>query len=142
MQSKIQNPKSKIAQSARRGLALVVAIVALFLVGVLTTESVRIALARHGQQQRAEHLLQAEWLAESGLNRAAAALRAQADYTGEIWAPAADLLGSRWPARVEIRVAPGPDAGSRRVRVVADYPPQTPQKCRVSKSVVVNAPQQ
>jgi hypothetical protein len=82
-----------------------------------------------------ERQIQADWLAESGLDRAAARLAAEAEYRGETWSIPAEELGGHEPAVVDIRVEPIPDRpGLRRVRVRADYPPDAPRRARRSKT--------
>ena len=101
---------------------LIGVLLSLGVVSVLVLGWMRSGIARRDQARQAEQRLQADWLAESGLERAAARLAAKPDYKGEIWnIAAAELSGPR--ARVEIRVndVAGREA-ARRVTVVADYP--------------------
>ncbi|MEE8451062.1 MAG: hypothetical protein V3R99_04075 [Thermoguttaceae bacterium] len=85
--------------------------------------------------------LQATWLAESGLQRAAARLAADADYAGETWNLTAEQLGLDDAAVVEIEVDVLPDTPNRRtVRVRADYPNHPQHRCRYTKSVAIWLP--
>ena len=82
------------------------------------------AAAFERQQVRAaERRLQADWLAEAAVNRAAALLDKNSDYAGETWnLSAAELAGSD-AAAIEIRVAPVTDRPERRsIQVAADFP--------------------
>jgi Tfp pilus assembly protein PilX len=116
----------------RRGAALVIAMIALLLVGVLAAELARSAVMQHEQVAREEWQIQAEWLAESGLDRAAVMLAADSEYRGEVWLPASD--GSETPVgRVLIEIE-GSDEEVLAIRVVADVPEATQRRVRVSRS--------
>ncbi len=107
----------------RRGMALIVVLVCLIVAAALAAALLQMALAEHQAQVRQGRELEAAWLAESGLERAAARLAADADYPGETWTiPAADLGGPHGAA-VRIAVEPVPDRPDlRQVAVEADYP--------------------
>ena len=87
-----------------------------------------------GQQDR----LQARWLAESALERAAAQLAAQPNYSGETWQIPSEQLDGRHAGRVEISVAPISSHPARRlVHVVADFPDHPQQRVRQSRQAVL-----
>jgi len=94
-----------------------------------------IALAR--QQVRAqEDRMQAEYLALSGLERAAAQLAADATYGGEIWRIGGESFSGRATAAVDIRVTAIPgESKMRMVRVVADFPAEGARRARRSKEI-------
>lgn len=122
--------------SARRGVVLIGVLVALLLVLTLSVGWIGSTLARHDKSLQAEQRLQADWLAESGLERAAARLAADAGYSGEVWNVAAADLGGRDAARVEIHVAAVADrAAARRITVVADYPADPHRRSRVNREI-------
>jgi type II secretory pathway component PulK len=73
------------ALSSRRGAALVMAMVALLVVSLVAGALVRSLLTAYRQSHRYADQLQAQWLAEAGLARAAAKLSADASYQGEVW---------------------------------------------------------
>ena len=86
--------------------------------------------------------VQAAWLAESGLERAAARLAADADYQGETWALSAEQLAGPEGAAVKIEVKPiAEQPGQRLVRVQADYPGDSQHRARHSKQAVVQVSQ-
>lgn len=124
----------------RRGIALAPALVCLVLVGLLCAAVLRTAHIQRGLVASEEHRLQAEWLAESGLARAAARLGTDPDYTGETWEVAAKALGGNDAGVVRIAVKPmEKSAGRRRVRVEADYPRgEAPRRARHSKQLIVD----
>lgn len=120
----------------RNGTALIIAMICLLLASVLTVSLVQVAVLQREQVQRDEWQLQAEWLAESAVDRAAARLRAASEYEGETWRPQfpeeTDPLG-----RIEISVERADEPGRVRVTAVADVPDDPHERARVRKSVIV-----
>jgi Tfp pilus assembly protein PilX len=132
-------PESRKAR--RRGLASVVMLVALFVLGLIAIALVKVAFARRAEVARNERLAQADWLADSGVDRALTRLEASVDYPGESWTIAADEFAGRGPAVVAIRVETPPDQpGRRRVRVEADYPAGSILRTRQSRTIMVAVP--
>ena len=72
-----------------RGVALLTAIVCLAVVALICGSLVRVAHTQRQQTRTEERRLQAEWLAEAGLERAAAKLADSQEYAGETWQIAA-----------------------------------------------------
>jgi Tfp pilus assembly protein PilX len=129
----------KRGRSKRRGTFVVVVLLCLIVLGILSGVLLRMVLAQRGQVRVDERRVQAEWLAEAGLERAAAQLAGTADYKGETWEITAGALASRWPARVQIVVAQvEAHPGQRLVRVRADYPPDPPLRARQSKQAMIH----
>ena len=118
----------------RRGAAILIVMVCLLLASMLGASLVNLALAQRKQARRAQLHLQATWLAESGLERAAAQLARDPEYAGETW-----KLPENGPAGL-VRIEVNKDEANtnrRVVRVVADYPRDTAHRARVSKQVLV-----
>jgi Tfp pilus assembly protein PilX len=102
----------------RHGAILVVALVALLVVGLSGGALLKSIVQSHRHARRHAGELQALWLAESGLDRAVARLRADGEYAGEEWRPVVAGGG-----RVEIAVAKDESQPSRRsIRVTANFP--------------------
>jgi hypothetical protein len=122
----------------RRGAVVVVVIVCLVVITLLCGALLRTGLARRAQVRSEERRLQADWLAESGLERAAARLASDAGYAGETWELSPKDLDGVAPGVVRIVVEPleGRPRG-RRVRVQADYPRDPPLRARRSRHWVV-----
>lgn len=99
----------------------------------------RIGLAERQRLRSEERRLQAEWLVESGLERAAARIEhSQGAYQGETWDLSPAELGGRDSGRVTIAVLTAEDApGQRRVRVQADYPRNETTRVRLRKEWTV-----
>jgi type II secretory pathway component PulK len=130
--------QSAICNSSRSGAVIVIAMICLLLSSVLAVSLVKLALAHREQIDRDVWQLQAEWLAEAGLDRAAARLHSEADYRGEVWAP--DLTGALpHAARIEISVEPRDGDGATAITVVSDYPDDAHERVRVRKSTILSA---
>lgn len=123
----------------RRGLVLLVILVCLTVASVVCVVLVeQVAVARRALN--AHHWgLQAQWLAEAGVERAAARLAANADYAGETWnIPAGELAGGQGGV-VRIQTETLADQPDRRlIRVEADYPDDPQHRCRKGKQVVAD----
>jgi type II secretory pathway component PulK len=125
----------------RRGTVLILALVCLALITVMGGALVRWAFMEHKLLRSREEASQARWLAEAGVERAAAKLSAgkrlgePADYTGETWLiPAADLPGGQ-AARVRVQVT-SIEEGRRSIDVEVEYPLESVAAVRVRKQVV------
>lgn len=126
----------------RRGAALLFAMIALLLASVIGAALLKTALTQRRQARREQHRAQSAWLAESGIERAAALLAGNADYKGETWNVAATELGGNQAGRVVITVTPvSTDADQRRIRVTAEFPAATQQRSRTSKTIEVDLKQ-
>jgi hypothetical protein len=137
---RMSNLQLEISNSHRRRSGSIAIAVMVCLVAITLISGV---LIREGQAGRAvvrdeERRLQAEWLAESGLSRAAARLAEGRDYPGETWEIPAEAIGGGEPAVVTIAVEiPAGQPDRRSVRVRADYP-RGDHRARVSKRVVID----
>ncbi len=119
----------------RRGLMVVAVLVCLVVMMLLGAALLKVALLERESNREAERRLQAEWLVESGLERARARLAADASYSGETWTQSAADLGLAEPAPasalerngdravgvVTISIDRSGGEGRRLVRVQADY---------------------
>lgn len=127
--------------ASRRGIALVTAMVCLALVVVLMSLIVRVALMRHSVARDESRQLQAAWLADSALQRAAARLADDREYAGEMWKIGAEAFDGRHAGVVLIEVTPSDDDARRRiVRVRADFPDDPVHRARRSKQITVVLP--
>jgi hypothetical protein len=133
----------------RRGLAVVAVLVCLIILTLIGATLLKLGLVRRQINRDFELRLQAEWLVESGVNRALARA-AKSDYKGETWRLTAADLGlpeRREPingqeksdvdaAIVTITVdQPETEARRRRIRVQADYPISGEHRSRFSQEL-------
>ena len=124
----------------RADLAAFAAIVCLTLTTAISVSLVRLALASHQQVEREHWRLQSTWLAESGLSRAAARLRADADYSGEDWTPA-EIGPEKQDGRVTIKVAADPqDAARVVITATADFPADPTDRVRTTRTLTLARP--
>lgn len=126
----------------RRQAAVMIAVLVCVAVAAAVFVSVlRIASAQRRRLETETWQLQAAWLAESGLERAAERLATKPGYTGETWSIAAEELGGSHAAVVRIRVEPVREQPKDRlVRVEADYPDASQDRARESREAVVRLP--
>lgn len=105
---------------------------------VIFISIVKLAVAGRRMSHQRSWQVQATWLAESALERAAWRLAADADYTGETWTLPAQQIGGSEAAVVEIRVETITEQPNRRlVRIQANYPEHPQHRARQSKQAVV-----
>jgi type II secretory pathway pseudopilin PulG len=117
---------------------MIVVLVCLIVLAMMGGVLLRRGQAQRGQVEAEERRLQAEWLAEAGLERASARLAESPEYNGEIWELSPQDLSGRWPAQVLIEVSKvAGNPGRRQVRVRADYPLQESLRARQSKQTIV-----
>jgi type II secretory pathway component PulK len=120
----------------RRGAVLAAVLVLAVLAAMLLAVWLKAAVAQHRQLRLRAYDLQAAWLVEAGLERAAARLAADPAYEGESWTVAAEQLQTRHAGQVEIRVASVADQPAlRQVSVSADYPRDATRRARRGKQI-------
>lgn len=127
-----------IRDKPRRGMALVVALVALAIFTMLSAVLMKSMLMQRRQVQDNERAAQAMWLVEAGLQRARARLVSDPDFTEERWELNAEALGGRYAALVTIaayRIEGKPD--QRRIAVEAEYPRGEVFQARSSREITV-----
>jgi type II secretory pathway pseudopilin PulG len=117
---------------------LISVLVCLSVAMLLFASWLQAGLQERRQVRAQQDRMQAELLALSGLERAAAQLATNADYQGETWNLEPAAFGGPSGGKVEIQVTrPSDDAGSRRVRVVADFPAEGTAQARRSKEITM-----
>jgi type II secretory pathway component PulK len=125
----------------RRGVVLIMVLVALGLVAVLGGALVSLAGMERSVLSARERECQARWLAEAGVERAAARLAADTQYAGETWLLDDEELGGRGPAEVTIHVETLADSPARRrVTVEAEFPSDTSMRARSTKQLEWEGP--
>jgi hypothetical protein len=130
----------------RRGLSAAVVLVCLVVVTMISGAILKLGVAERDAARARERALQAEWLAQAGLERAVARLGRNPDYSGETWEIAArdlrpDDAGPAVPgpaASVLIAVQrPAGQPAARLIRVQADAPPDPARRARHSTQLLV-----
>ena len=112
------------ARAAKRpGAVLLILLVCLMVATMIAGSLLSSAVSQRGEVLRNQRELQAIWLAEAGLERAAARLTADPTYTGEDWPVSAEDVGGSHAGAVQIRIEPVADQPLMRAVVArADYP--------------------
>ncbi|REJ97208.1 MAG: hypothetical protein DWQ34_02700 [Planctomycetota bacterium] len=119
----------------------------LLLAGVFAVSMVQHALRQRKQVLRDEWQMQAVWLADSAIDRAASQIRVDDEYAGEVWRPGAGATpasdgdeANGVLGRVEIRVEyeTGDDeVRLARVQAMADVPDDPEERARVRREVTL-----
>jgi Tfp pilus assembly protein PilX len=136
-----------------RGMTVVAVLVCLIIVTLISGAVLKVSVAQRELARSQERRLQAEWLAESGAQRAMASLARDRDYRGETWSLSTRDLGrdERAPtgalaahaekaaAQVTIAVERVPaSTNRRRVHIQADYPLDGQGRSRHTKEIMIN----
>jgi len=122
----------------RRGSAMIIVLVALAMTLAMFFAAAKLALVQRKTVELSAWQVQADWLAASALERAAARLVADTDYRGETWNISAEELGGRDGGTVTIRVKAVPGKSDRRVvHVEADYPSDPQQHARQDREMTL-----
>lgn len=127
----------------RRAVTMIVALAALLAVTLTGGQLLRSLARAHRQARQHQWNLQALWLADGGLARAAAQLQANPDYAGETWRPAVATSQQAPVAAgvVKITVTKDPAVAARRnVRVEAVYPDDPIQRALQTRQQVIFLP--
>ncbi len=129
---------NRVRPCPRRAAVLVVVLVCVGVASVIFASLLSGLASQHSAARTDEWQVQAAWLAESGLERAASRLRSDAKYAGETWRIPADVLGGPSGAAVRIEIQTLPDQPGRRlVRVQADFPDDARRWARESRQTAV-----
>ena len=141
------------AKKPSRGMTVIAVLVCLIIVTLISGAVLKLSVAQRELARSQERRLQAEWLAESGAQRAVARLARDHDYTGETWSLSANDLGrseqaptgmlpvkaETAAAQVTITVDRIPSfTNRRRVRIRADYPVDAQGRSRHSKEIMID----
>jgi hypothetical protein len=132
-------PEGEGTTASRRGAILVVILVCFVIAATLFVVLARSAISQRRAAETRYWNLQAQWLGEAALERAAARSATDPKYDGETWrVPAAEFAASQG-GTVKIEVAKDDDPPGRRlVRVEAFYPDDPVHCCRWEKQVVMD----
>ena len=137
-----QSPFSCSEKKQSRGFALLMILVCLMIASAMLASIFKSTTAMQRFTQRREWRIQAQWLVESGVERAAAKLAENDQYNGETWLLSGDQLGGTDEALVTIEVTVDPGQPRRRlVSVRADYPNHPLHRASINKQIAVQLPE-
>lgn len=120
-------------------MVLVAGILCLLIATMVATNVVRLVVRNSRVVLANRARLQAEWLAEAGLQRGLAASRANDAYGGETWEVTAAELGSDLAGSVVIEVVRDPVAGDY-LSATAVYPTDVPTRATCERRVSLDPP--
>lgn len=124
----------------RRGAVLIMTLVCLALATIIGGVLLRWIVLEHKLLATRTNESQARWLAEAGIERAAAQLAADVDYSGETWQLAGDLPSGHL-GQVELRIETiDGQPRQRSVLAMAEYPTDADTPARVRKQIVYQLP--
>jgi Tfp pilus assembly protein PilV len=134
------------ARNPRRGLILVAVLVCVLVLMMLGAALLKVELASRQSNRDHERRLEAQWLAESGLERARARLAADPSYSGETWKLSAADLGlddatQTAAAAGVVAISVNQNSGEprrKRVRVQADFLRDRAHPSRHSLELLIN----
>lgn len=118
----------------RGGFFAIALLVILALLSAWGAMLLKLAVAQRLQVQGEQRRLQCEWLAEAGLERAAARFARDSKYRKETWDIPADSLGGRDRGVVTINIEPAA-SGSYRMSVTAEFPRDTAECVRITRTL-------
>jgi hypothetical protein len=120
---------------------MIAVIVCITIASLLTLTLLKQLLGRRASLEMNQNRLQADWLAEAGVERAAAKLKSDPAYSGETWDVSLESLRGETPGRVEIRISSASDENDSRIaEVTADYPADVKRSGRSTKSITIDLP--
>ncbi len=123
----------------RAGLFMIVAMICLLLTSALLGTLLKMAVLGRQQAELDAYGLQADWLAESALDRALAKLAEQPGYQGETWTIPTEELDGLHRGQVAISLKPAASNG-REVEVIARFPAEGSQTVKRTKRLRVAMP--
>jgi Tfp pilus assembly protein PilX len=125
----------------RRGGMLIIVLVCLIVAATILASVLKLAGSYRRDQAAEQNRAQADWLAESALERAVSRLQKDAAYSGEIWKVGPEELQRQQAGEVTIRVESDrqmPEA--RRIVIVAEFPADSATPARRTKEQTVSMP--
>lgn len=130
------------SNSRKRGSGLVIALVTLLVVTSIMGSIMHALLTELRQTRQTAIEVQAQWLADAAVERAAAQLAANANYEGETWKvdlPASSSMPESHGV-VEIKIEQGDRETRSRIIVHANYPEDSRRRVSAERTVSVSLP--
>ena len=137
---RILNRNSIPSAKRSEGFILAVVLVVLTLLTGFAVVWTQRVLLLHRESQARTFSVQADWLAESALQKALAQFAQDDDYEGETWQLLTEELQGSNSAKIEIKVTPGEQQNSRVIAILVDYPedPALRQRVRLQQHLLLS----
>ena len=123
-----------------RGFVLVAVIVVFAFAMTLFGLWAKAAVQRHRQTRGHQFRVQAERLAEAGLQRAVARHAINVNYDGETWSVPAGVLHPRQTATVRVRLTPNDDDTMLHIEARAEFPAGALHRAQITRTMSVPVP--
>lgn len=122
----------------RRGAVLIIVMICLMLITLLMASLLKSALLQRRQIIKEQYRIQAEWILESALERAALQRSKDPEYQGEVWQISPVELGTRYAGSAEITLQPeGKDDRLISIQARVIYPENTSLSVTRTKKVIL-----
>jgi Tfp pilus assembly protein PilV len=124
-----------------KGSGLVVALVTLLVVTSIMGSIMHALLSELRQTRQTIHEVQAQWLADAAVARAASRLVRDRDYAGETWQidlPRSSSSPGERRGSATIQVERGEGAETARIKVHVNYPEESPRRVSAERAVSVS----
>ena len=122
----------------RRGIVLIIVLACLAIASALLIIGVKLAVTSHRVAQTVSCMAQAELLVDSGIQRAAAQLAADAHTPAKLGRFRPRILAQRSPDLLRSRSKPWPSRPNQRlVKIQADFPDDPLDRVRYSKELTL-----
>jgi hypothetical protein len=118
---------------------IIVVMMCVLLVTLVSLALLRLAGTQHRQTELVQRQLQAEWLADAGLQRGRSRLAGDAPYHGETWDVPPDVLGRAGAVVIAVTNEPGA-TDSRQLEAQAVFPSDSDQRAQVTRRERVSSP--
>lgn len=126
MQKNLSNRQTILQRAVpRRGAVLILVMVCLLIITMLLASLLKSALMQRRQVMREQFRIQAEWLAESALERAVEQRLKNPDYRGEVWEISTEELGTSYAGSAEIELKPETRTDRLSIEARVQYPEKT-----------------
>ena len=124
-------------RSSRRGAVLILVMVCMLIITMLLASLLKSALMQRRQLIREQYRVQAEWLAESALERAAQQRLENPQYQGEVWEISAEDLGTRYKATAEIELKREAKTDRLSIQARVQYPEDSTYRMTRTRKILL-----
>lgn len=130
---------SKNISGRKKGFIIILVLVSLIVASMFAGVMIRQSMMTEKQSERELNHIQANWLVESGIERAFNQMRSNQDYAGETWKITESELNTDEPAEVLISIDENQEEEkSRQLVVKATYPVNSVFRSVISKTIPLN----
>ena len=138
MRISLNNLTKSSKRVSRRGAVLVIVMICLLIVSLLMASLLKSALLQRRQTMKEQFRVQAEWILESALERAALQRLKNPEYQGEVWKISSADLGTRYSGSAKITLkATGVGDSLISIQARVKYPEKTILSVTRTKKIIL-----